>query len=510
MYLKDILHKDQGTIDSRLLKKVFDGETLECVKMVLMSNCHSEIAVQGRMIPQRGNGNVILSAGIFHEITDHGTDEKVLTKSEEKYRLISENTTDLIAILDTRGIHVYVSPSYSLLGYNPNELLSTSGLDLIHPEDKKKLLPLMLRYASLSAKRLFKLKQKRVTEQISFRILDKSGMWHNFESTANLIENPCGSGYNFLLISHDVTRRKQAEDALRLSEERYRELVEKAGIAIAIADNDGKLKYLNGKFAELFGCRCEELMYSSLAALIHPDDAGRVLSNSSPHRGRVAPISAEFRGIKKDGSSFQLEINSVLLKDGERIVGTRLYLWDITERKNTEDELRTISLKDPLTQLYNRRGFYLLVQQQINMANRNMKGFYILFADLDKMKWINDRFGHTTGDEALITAAIVLRVSFRKSDILSRFGGDEFAICAVEANPKSIDTMIIRVQTNFQRLNKEHKKPYRLALSIGAAYYDPSMPCSIDALLKKADDDMFKQKRIKNGTYLDLLSKQAE
>jgi len=130
------------------------------------------------------------------------------------------------------------------------------------------------------------------------------------------------------------------EDRLRKSEERYRDLVEKAGIAIAIDDREGNLEYANERYAEMFGYGLEEIKNQSLRSIVHPDDIERVMKI---HKGRLkgnkVPGRYEFKGIRKDGSLFYLEVAVVTLKEAGKNVGTHSYLWDISDRKRTEGEV---------------------------------------------------------------------------------------------------------------------------------------------------------------------------
>ncbi|MCX6562279.1 MAG: PAS domain S-box protein [Candidatus Aminicenantes bacterium] len=130
------------------------------------------------------------------------------------------------------------------------------------------------------------------------------------------------------------------EDKLRKSEERYRDLVEKAGIAIVIDDREGNFEYANERYAEMFGYSLEEIKNQSIRSIVHPDDIERITKN---HKGRLegnkVPGRYEFKGIRKDGSIFYLEVDVVALKEVGKNVGTRSYLWDITDRKKTEIEV---------------------------------------------------------------------------------------------------------------------------------------------------------------------------
>jgi PAS domain S-box-containing protein/putative nucleotidyltransferase with HDIG domain len=136
-------------------------------------------------------------------------------------------------------------------------------------------------------------------------------------------------------------RLKDLEKKLQESESRYRELVEKANIAILIDDPEGKFKYFNEKFAKLFGYPEEEMEKQTIRTLVHPDDLEKVLRfHNDRIQGKDVPPRYEFRGIKKDGSTIFLEVTAIELKEGEKIVGTRSYIWDVGARKEMEQELR--------------------------------------------------------------------------------------------------------------------------------------------------------------------------
>lgn len=167
------------------------------------------------------------------------------------------------------------------------------------------------------------------------------------------------------------------------------------------------------------------------------------------------------------------------------------------ERHRMQVELRSLSLIDDLTGLYNRRGFLMLAHQQIKVANRTNKGFLIVFADVDSMKWINDALGHGEGDQAIIDAANLLKGIFRDSDIIARLGGDEFAVLVLDVSGNNVETLTTFLQNNLSSFNAKNDRLYKLSISLGTAYYDPESPISIDELLTQADTLMYEQKRQK-------------
>jgi len=165
------------------------------------------------------------------------------------------------------------------------------------------------------------------------------------------------------------------------------------------------------------------------------------------------------------------------------------------ERHRMQSALRTLSLLDGLTGLYNRRGFLTLAEQHLKLAYRTQRGLLLVFADVDNLKQINDTYGHPEGDYALIKTGELLRTTFRTSDIAARIGGDEFAVIAIEARADSAEALINRFQTALRDYNTHTDRSYKLSVSIGAAYLDPHESASIESLMARADEALYSEKR---------------
>jgi diguanylate cyclase (GGDEF)-like protein len=176
---------------------------------------------------------------------------------------------------------------------------------------------------------------------------------------------------------------------------------------------------------------------------------------------------------------------------------TLAYHRDITERKRLEEALHVLSITDELTGLHNRRGFLVLAQQQMKVAERTKKDMTLFFADLDKMKYINDTLGHQEGDKALIKIASILKEVFRESDIIGRMGGDEFAVLAIDTIGETSEVPMKRLYTILEVYNRTEGRKYQLSLSVGIAHYDPEHPSSLDELIAQADVLMYEKKRNK-------------
>jgi diguanylate cyclase (GGDEF)-like protein len=159
-----------------------------------------------------------------------------------------------------------------------------------------------------------------------------------------------------------------------------------------------------------------------------------------------------------------------------------------------QEELKAESYTDELTGLYNRRGFLNLAEQQLKLASRAQRAFTLFFIDVDGLKQINDKFGHSTGDSALICTAQALTATFRNSDILGRLGGDEFAALAVDSSGDHESAIATRLSDKLKYLNSSESR-YLLSLSVGAVRYDPGTMMSIKELIHLADQTMYRAKK---------------
>lgn len=166
------------------------------------------------------------------------------------------------------------------------------------------------------------------------------------------------------------------------------------------------------------------------------------------------------------------------------------------ERHRLITALRSLSLMDELTGLYNRRGFMDLGGQYLELARRNGREITLVFLDVDRFKTINDTLGHHIGDRALRKVSEILRSTFRGSDIIARMGGDEFAALAMQSS-EDPSTVVARLREHVTRFNDTHREPYQLSVSIGATRDDKHRRATVDELLAAADGGMYEEKRTK-------------
>jgi len=266
---------------------------------------------------------------------------------------------------------------------------------------------------------------------------------------------------------------------------------------------NGQYEYLSPALESMLGYGVKEAMANPrdfTLRVIHPDDRERINREVQEHLAKKTadPLVVECRMLHVDGRIVWIRDCMRFEWHEGNLVAANGIMSDITERKRLEEELRSMTLTDELTGLSNRRGFFTLAQQQIKIANRLSKGMMLFFMDFDSLKSINDSAGHQSGDRALVDTAQVLKQTFRESDVIARYGGDEFVALTLEISEHSELILIKRLGENLANFNAGKATAHRLSLSLGFAHYDPMKPVPIEELLEHADRSMYENKRNHN------------
>lgn len=290
--------------------------------------------------------------------------------------------------------------------------------------------------------------------------------------------------------------RRRSEAALAAREERFRSLIEYANDVITLLDARGMVRYESPAVEKVLGYTPEELLGTDAFALLHPDDAPRVRDAFAlALRTPGVAITLEYRARHRDGSWRVLESVGRNLLHAPAVGGVVVNSRDVSARRKAEEEVKRQSLTDELTGLYNRRGFFVLAEQQLRAARREGLEVMLLYADVDGLKEINDRLGHAAGDRALSTAGRLLAQCFRPGDVVARFGGDEFVVLAPDVSRARGAVLAERLRERLAGWSAAHPEHPPLALSIGMAWYDPALLRTVDALLAEADSAMYARKR---------------
>ncbi len=232
-----------------------------------------------------------------------------------------------------------------------------------------------------------------------------------------------------------------------------------------------------------------------------PDSVGLETYSSLAHVAPALPIivltSAAEESIGFE--AIQLGAQDLVLKSQASAEGLARLIRCAMERHQLVSSLRGLSLTDELTGLLNRRGFTTIAQGHLRLASRTGQRFLLLFADVDGLKEINDTFGHHEGDHALARVSDVLRRTFRQSDVVARFGGDEFAILALDNRGDEGIAIRRRLTESLAAETAGGSRPYRLGLSIGIIAFEGRLEEPLGALLARADSALYREKRARPG-----------
>ncbi len=306
---------------------------------------------------------------------DRDKDEEQLMnktiKSEELYNLIVENTTDVVTLttFTLNPVIIYINPSIKInTGYEPEELLGKSPFEFIHPDDKKKLLPILKNYVSAKLKKFFTGKELPTNRRIEFRFKDKKGSWRYVQSTGNIVGN------QLLFITRDITKSKQIGEALYKSRQEFASLFKSSPEALVYTDEKSNILGINPRFTELFGYALEEIKGRNLDdGMIHTPDKmeeGKKLGSIARSKGY---FKSETIRKKKDGTLFPVSISgSNIIIDGQ-LKGMLVIYIDNSERKNMLNRLK--KSEEKYRNLFeNMPGAYYRTDREGNLIMINPEG----------------------------------------------------------------------------------------------------------------------------------------
>jgi PAS domain S-box-containing protein len=288
-----------------------------------------------REIPFSWNGRPAVMS-LVNDITDRKRAEEALAQSEKKYRFLAENTTDVIWVTDLNLKPTYFSPSVmELLGYTVEEAMAGTLEQRATPASAE----MAARALAQAAAREQQEPGSTRSQTFELEIIRKDGSTVWAETTVTFMRDSNGQPAGILGAMRDVTERRRAREALRVSEERYRLLVETANEAIAVIQ-DGVLKFVSPKIENISGYKASDVSLKSFVDFIHPDDLQMVAEHYARRlKGEEASPTYQFRFIDKAGNTKWAEVNAVLF-DWEGRTATLALISDITDWKKANEALK--------------------------------------------------------------------------------------------------------------------------------------------------------------------------
>lgn len=299
----------------------------------------------------------------------------------------------------------------------------------------------------------------------------------------------------------DVTGEVLAREDLKKSEMYYRILLEYSSDGVVVLDREGRVSFATSSMENVTGFRPEELQGTLAFTFVHSRDVRLV--KRAFLRGKEGVVKrVEFRLRHRDGNFQVVEAVGRILLEHPLVQGVVVTVRDITERKKIEEAIRYASFRDALTGLYNRAYFE---EELTRLSGTRFLPLSVIIGDLNGLKITNDVFGHGEGDKVLKLVAKVFREVCRQSDVVARWGGDEFAVILPRADAQVVVNVCERVQ---KRLGEEGF-PLPVSIALGWATRESS-PVDPEGLVREAEERMYRVKLSERETMYQSILKTLE
>ena len=439
-------------------------------------------------VPLRDDSKQIVGIlGRVRDITEWREAEEALKESEERFRRLAEVTSEGIAVIENGRI-LDADPSLAeMFGYELSEVRGASALAFLAPETRAEV-------------------RQKITagfgEPYDSIGLKKDGTTFDIEIRGK----PTWYGDRSVRVTavRDITERKQAEERLRKSEERFRTAFENAPVGVALVGLDRRHLSVNPAFCEMLGYSEGELLEKEHPEIIHPDDHEVSTKRLQQAIGGEGPESytLERRYIHANGHVVWNLSSVSLVRDSKGNPSHLVCLHqDITERKALEGQLEYQAFHDSLTGLPNRALFLDRLEHALGQSRQEGSPVAVLLMDLNRFKLVNDSLGHGAGNAVLVEVAKRLKDSVRPGDIIGRLFGDEFAILTEElCGVEEAYQLAERIQESLQvPLNIEGREVFVYpSIGIASGKIAEDKP---EEVLRQADLAMYAAKKSGKAQY---------
>ncbi len=442
------------------------------------------------------DGSIAYLVAHAEDITENRRTEEALALSEDRLRAASEASLDALVIMeavrDDAGtivdftITVANENAAKLFGLPVEELLSGGVTRHFPPDHKDELLK---RYADVVES----------GDPVNAEYRATHARVHATWIREQIVKVDDGVA----MTSSDISVQKNAELALRESEERFRALLVHAVDVVCIIAPGGFVRYASPAVEQVLGYSPEEFCQLHPFDLVHPTDLESWLKQWRNIEGRLdARFTAEVRARHRDGGYRWFEVSLRDLRHDDRINGFVVHFYDVGDRRAAQEALVHQTLHDGLTGLPNRALLLDRLGHALDRALRREHSVALLFLDVDHFKAVNDALGHATGDALLREVADRLRATMRPEDTVARLGGDEFVICCEEIDDVAgAIAMADRIRDVFAEPFHPDGHELTVGTSIGVALA-VSTTETPEALLRDADAAMYVAKARGRDRYV--------
>ncbi len=480
--LMSLVHPDYHQIViERTRKTMKEGTIVPTMEEKYLRLDGTAVDVEVKAVPFIYHGKFSFQV-IVRDITERKKMEEALASEAIRRRILIEQSRDGIVVLDQNGKVYEANKQFAeMLGYSPEEVrdLYVWDWEFQYPREQVQE---MVRSVDETG------------DYLETRHRRKDGTIYDVAISTN---GAVFAGQKLIFcVCREITERKHAEEELKLRAQ----LLDNANDSIFLHDFEGNFVYINETMCKSHGYSREELMNMKLPALIIPEYT-RLLGQQYQDLIEKGHNKFESAHFHKDGSIIPMEIHSRLIElENRKFILT--VARDITERKKFENAIKQLAYHDPLTGLPNRILFKDHVTLALAHAARYNNKLALMVVDLDKFKEINDTLGHDAGDQLLRDVGNRLLSTVRKTDTVSRMGGDEFVLLISEIiNEEDAANVAQKILETIRKpfMFKRHK--LNITPSIGIAVY-PKDGKNINTLTKHADFAMYRVKQGRQNGYL--------
>lgn len=437
------------------------------------------------------------------QIVERDAAREQLHASEQRFRDIAETASDWFWEMDDRLAFSFVSERYSRLsGLRPEQVIGYTRQQLL---DKG----LVQMEQAVIQELAEKTEQRQPFQDLEAHITHEDGRIHHIQIGGKPVFDDDGQFLGYRGAGRDITARKQAEEAIRrtndelekLVESRTQEIrklskaVEQSPVSVIITDLKGNIEYVSPSFTEKTGYALDEVIGQN------PRMFKAESTHESVYRDLWQTIThgqdwiGEFQNRNRDGSTVWVQAHVSPVKDSNgRITHYLAIAEDISLRKAQEQRILHQAQYDSLTDLPNRMLAIDRLDQAIKMATRNNQHVAVMYVDLDDFKKVNDTLGHDVGDRLLVDAAQRLEYSVRDGDTVARQGGDEFLIILNGIHSSAdADPIAQKILQSFAEPFVFNNMEFVVPPSIGISLY-PEDSDEANILMKNADSAMYRAK----------------
>lgn len=509
-YRDQLLHPDdvESMMVNRNLQQVLPDDKVQesRVRWRHRDGSWHWFSLRVKVLSRLPDGQVKQLIGVVRDVTTQSESTEQLKTSEQRYRLLAENISDVIWSTDAAFRLNYVSPSVKpLLGYEPEELVRRGFNYIVAGEEYTRFMGQVLKYLAPRVGdplEMQRLQSEGFYREVTFDCITAEGRKCPTELRLSLMWGAQSEFLGLLGIARDITEQRRTENRLRMAATVF----ENTTGGILVTDPAGYVVQVNENFSQITGFSAEEIIDQTprlLQSNVHDDRFYPDILRTLREQGRW---EGEIWLRRKSGEQFPAWAGITAVHDNEGdLVSYVCFFVDISERKASEARIESLAYYDALTGLANRTLFQDRLRTALQLAERRDEWVAVLFLDLDRFKAINDTLGHAAGDAMLKEVARRLRDCVRESDTVARMGGDEFTMLlsgltdresAMSAGIHVAEKILAALAPAFILQERE----FFISASIGLTLY-PQDGREVSSLLKNADTAMYHAKAAGKDTF---------